>query len=105
MMPLPALNAVFRTILQSTVPSELQGRVLSIAYQVAYGLAPISFLIAGPVVDRILEPMMLGSELGALTALFGNRPGSGMGLMISAAGVMIVIVTMTYSVVKPSNPK
>lgn len=105
MMPLPALNAVFRTVLQSTVPSELQGRVLSIAYQVAYGLAPISFLIAGPVVDRILEPMMLGSELGALTALFGNRPGSGMGLMISAAGVMIVIVTWTYSVVKPSNPK
>lgn len=105
MMPLPALNAVFRTVLQSTVPSELQGRVLSIAYQVAYGLAPISFLIAGPVVDRILEPMMLGSELGALTALFGNRPGSGMGLMISAAGVMIVIVTWTYSVVKPSKPK
>lgn len=97
MMPLPALNAVFRTILQSRVPLELQGRVLSISYQIAYGLAPISFLVVGPVVDRILEPMMQGDGVAVLVPIFGNTAGSGMGLMISGAGLVIMISTMVYS--------
>lgn len=97
MMPLPALNAVFRTVLQSKVPLELQGRVLSISYQIAYGLAPISFLIVGPVVDRILEPMMQRGGVAVLVPIFGNEVGSGMGLMISGAGLIIVVATMVYS--------
>jgi len=88
MMPLPALNAVFRTILQNHVPLELQGRALSIAYQIAYGLAPISFLVVGPVVDRILEPMMQEDGVAVLVSIFGNTAG---------AGLIIVMVTMVYS--------
>lgn len=98
MVPLPVLNAIFRTVLQDTVPGPLQGRVFSIAYQVAYGLAPISFLVVGPIVDRFLEPALQTGNLGWITRIFGDRVGSGMGLMLGIAGVLIVIATLVYHV-------
>ncbi|GKT35435.1 MFS transporter, partial [Aduncisulcus paluster] len=56
MMPLPALNVVFKTILQEKTPEDLQGRVFSSAYQLAYGIAPLSFLAVGGLVDKHVEP-------------------------------------------------
>ena len=96
MIPLPVLNAVFRTILQDTVPKHLQGRVFSIAYQVAYGLAPLSFIVVGPLVDQILEPTMLRGSMGLISQLFGDQAGSGMGLLLGFAGGIIVVVTLVF---------
>lgn len=95
-VPLPILNAIFRTVLQDTVPGPLQGRVFSIAYQVAYGLAPISFLVVGPVVDHIFEPALQNGNLGWITSIFGDSVGSGMGFMLGIAGLLIVFTTFIY---------
>lgn len=87
MLPLPMLNALFKTILQNQTPEDMQGRVFSVVYQLAYGIAPISFLITGPLVDKGIEPYMLSK---------GYIAGTGIGLTLSITGGLILIVTFIF---------
>ncbi|WP_459195423.1 MFS transporter [Wukongibacter baidiensis] len=97
MMPLPIVSALFKSILQIKVPADLQGRVFSISYQIAYGSAPLSFLLVGPLVDNILEPKMQSGMWPWLTNIFGEIAGAGMGLALSCAGVIIIATTIAFS--------
>lgn len=97
MMPLPIVNALFKSILQVKVPAKLQGRVFSISYQIAYGSAPLSFLLVGPLVDNILEPKMKIGGWPWLADIFGHIEGAGMGLALSCTGIIIAAVTMVLS--------
>lgn len=87
MMPLPMLNALFKTILQNRTPEDMQGRVFSVVYQMAYGIAPISFIVTGPLVDKIIEPHMLSK---------GFIAGTGIGLTLSATGGILLIITFIF---------
>lgn len=97
MMPLPIVSALFKSILQIKVPADLQGRVFSISYQIAYGSAPLSFLLVGPLVDNILEPKMQSGTWPWLTDSFGQIAGAGMGIALSCAGAIITVVTIVLS--------
>ncbi len=101
MLPLPVLNIVFKTILQEKTPADIQGRVFSVVYQFAYGLAPLSFLFVGPLVDNYLEPFMMNGNHGLLSQVWGASPGSGMGLVLSASGGIIVIATLLAMGIQP----
>ena len=94
MMPLPIVNALFKSILQIKIPIDMQGRVFSIAYQIAYGSAPLSFLLVGPLVDTILEPQMQSGTWPVLINIFGELPGAGIGLVLSSTGGLIVVITI-----------
>lgn len=89
MLPLPIINILFKTRLQKQVPEVYRGRVFAFVYQFAYGLAPLSFLIVGPVVDKVMKPFSQ-----SLT-LFNTSYG-GMGLMISLSGVVIGGLVLWY---------
>jgi MFS family permease len=84
MLPLPVCSAIFTTILQNKTPPNLQGRIFAVAAQLTMIGTPISFLITGPLVDKILEPM------------YKDAPGSGMGLLLSITGGVIVIITLIF---------
>jgi len=99
MMPLPILNVVFKSILQEKVPQDLHGRVFGSAYQVAYGIAPISFLLSGTLVDNVATPFMQAQAMTQLSVLFGQGKASGMGLIVSIAGLVLLIVTLIFSMV------
>lgn len=101
MLPLPMISARFKSLLQTYVPIHLQGRVFSIAYQIAYGTAPISFILVGPLVDRWLEPNMLAGTWPLLNMIFGQYSGAGMGIVLSFSGIAIVISTLFISIYKP----
>jgi len=96
MMPLPILNIVFKTILQEKTPADMQGRVFSVVYQFAYGVAPLSFLLVGPLTDNLIEPMLLSGRYHILNSIFGSTPGSGMGLVISSAGLIIASLSIVF---------
>ena len=49
---------------------------------------PFAVLAAGPLADRVFEPMMAGPHAGLLTWLAGSGPGSGMGLQMFIFGVL-----------------
>lgn len=101
MLPLPMVSARFKSLLQTYVPIHLQGRVFSIAYQIAYGTAPISFVVVGPLVDNWLEPNMLLGTWPALNAIFGHQSGAGMGIVLSFAGLAIVFSSLLIGLYRP----
>ena len=54
---------------------------------------PLAMLLTGPLVDRVLEPAVGGRGWEVVAPLVGSQPGSGMGLLISAAGAFIFLLT------------
>jgi hypothetical protein len=93
MMPLPIEGGLATSILQTRVPSDMQGRVFAVREQLGYLGATTSFLLVGPVIDRVLEPAVGGPRWDAVAPLVGDTPGSGMGLLIVLAGLLIVTAT------------
>jgi hypothetical protein len=90
MLFLPLINGSNQAIWQAKVPPALQGRVFATRRLIAQISAPIAMLIAGPLADRVFEPLMAsGSGLSqTLGRMVGNGPGSGMGLMLVIVGVL-----------------
>lgn len=98
MMPLPVAGALFHTELQNRVPQEMQGRVFSVVYQISGGTAPISFLLIGPLTDRLLTPMMRAGSSEFLNRMFGDGPQAGMGLLLSASGLLVFMVSLLFAI-------
>jgi MFS family permease len=89
----PLINASNQAIWQSKVPPDIQGKVFSIRRLIAQVVSPISMLVAGPLADRVFEPLMKSaSPLSSLGRIFGTGPGSGMSLLISLMGLLVVFV-------------
>ena len=87
---LPLINGSNQAIWQAKVPPPLQGRVFATRRLIAQISAPLAMLAAGPLADRVFEPMMAsGSPIaGALGHVVGSGPGSGMGFMLVIAGIL-----------------
>ena len=79
-------NAAIMTIWQTKVPEDLQGRVLSTMRLVADITIPVSFLIAGPLTDK-LAPWAY--ERTHAAALWGTTASGPMGAMFSVMGVVL----------------
>ncbi len=93
MIPLPVSNALFVSILQTKTPPDMQGRVFAIAFQVAFLVTPLSFVVVGPLVDRVLEPAVGTPAWDVVAPLVGSAPGAGMGLVLVATGALILALT------------
>ncbi len=89
----PVAGGSSQAIWQSKVPPNLQGRVFAIRQVSAISAAPIAFLLAGTLADRVFEPGML--EAGGLLAMvFGSGPGRGIGVMFVLAGVLVTFTVL-----------
>jgi DHA3 family macrolide efflux protein-like MFS transporter len=92
----PIASGTSMAIWQSKVPPEMQGRVFSVRSMISQSMMPIAFLIAGPLADRVFEPLM--RDGGALANTFigtviGTGPGRGIGLMFVIAGLAGMLVS------------
>jgi len=94
---MPLVDGCSQTIWLSKTPADLQGRVLSMKMLIGWSVAPIAYLVAGPLVDRIFEPAMSSHEYLAtsLGRVIGTGHGRGMGLMIILLGLFMVLVTLS----------
>jgi MFS family permease len=93
MATLPVAWALFTAILQRKAPPDMQGRIFGALAQLQFVGATASFLITGPLVDRVLEPAVRCPPWRWVAPLVGSKPGAGMGLLLVATGVAILAAT------------
>lgn len=93
---IPIINAASQAIWQTTVESELQGRVFSIRRMIATISLPLAYLLAGPLVRQIFEPLIASgtSFARAAESLVGQGPGRGIGLLMVFIGLLIAVTTL-----------
>jgi len=71
------------------VPPEEQARVFAVRRLITWGSLPISYALAGPLADRVFEPMVRNAGYAAspIGALIGTAPGRGMALLLLCGGL------------------
>jgi MFS transporter, DHA3 family, macrolide efflux protein len=79
-----------------TVPLPMQGSVLGLRRATEGGAMPVAALLAGPLVERVFDPLLAGDHplARALGGLVESGPGSGIALMYIALGAVTVLVSM-----------
>lgn len=95
MLLVPIVNGTSQTLWQLKVPFDLQGRVFALRRMVATVATPLSFILAGPLADRIFEPMLVtgGALEGTFVAtVWGVGPGRGIGLLFGVVGLGIMVM-------------
>ncbi|MBI3688923.1 MAG: MFS transporter [Actinobacteria bacterium] len=87
---IPFIDGYAQTLFQEKVVPHAQGRVMAARQFVEDLTIPLAALIAGPLVDRVLEPWMRPGHTGArlFADLVGTGPGAGIGLMYVIVGLL-----------------
>ncbi len=93
-LPLPANGALFTSILQVKTPPDLQGRVFALESQLALLGSTVSFLLIGPLVDRVIQPRVGGPGWHWVAALVGSGPAAGIGLVLVVTGLLMLAATL-----------
>ena len=93
---LPFINSCAQVIFQKKVAPDVQGRVFSLNSAICGSCLPLAYLVAGPLADRIFEPLMAvnGPLAGTIGQLIGTGPGRGIGLMFIVLGTLTVLMTI-----------
>ncbi|MBN1371105.1 MAG: MFS transporter [Anaerolineaceae bacterium] len=94
MVPLPINNALIVSILQLKTPPDLQGRVFAFYGQASFLGSTLSFALTGWLVDHWLEPAIGGPGWERVAWLVGDSAGAGMGLVLVAAGLLMLASTL-----------
>nr|ASV46666.1 MFS transporter [uncultured bacterium] len=92
----PFVTGYVSAVMMRKVAPEVQGRVFATIQMVAMSSAPIAYLAAGPLADRVFEPLLRpgGALAGSVGSVIGVGPGRGMGMMMIVAGAVIVVATL-----------
>jgi MFS family permease len=103
MFTTPIVSGSNQALLQSKVAPEIQGRVFGIAAFIGACMMPLASALAGPLVDRVFQPLL--SPGGALATTFIGRligvgPGRGAGLLFVVLGV-VVVLTVSLAFLNP----
>jgi MFS family permease len=99
LLAMPVIVGTSQAIWQSKVPPGLQGRVFAVRRMVAISTLPLAYLSAGPLADRVFEPLMAvgGPLAGSVGLVIGVGKGRGIALMFIATGVFIVLAVAAAS--------
>lgn len=83
-------------IWQSKVASDVQGRVFAIRGAIVLATPPIASLVAGPLADRVFEPLLAvnGPLAGSVGQITGVGPGRGIGLLLISMGLLLVLASV-----------
>lgn len=90
------INSCSQTIWQRKVALEVQGRVFAIRRMIAWSSQPLAYLIAGPLTDRVFEPLMAtkGPLASSIGQIIGVGPGRGIGLLFILMGSLTMLTTI-----------
>jgi DHA3 family macrolide efflux protein-like MFS transporter len=85
-----------QAIWQSKVPHSVQGRVFATRQMIAKSATPLAYLTAGPLADKLFEPLLAfdGPLTGSIGQITGTGPGRGIGLLFIVMGILKVAVTL-----------
>lgn len=94
MFVMPIINASSQAIWQTKVAPDVQGRVFAVRRMIAWSAMPLAYLVAGPLADRVFNPLLM--EGGALASTVGQvlgvGPARGTGLLFVISGLLSVLV-------------
>lgn len=99
MFTIPIAGTCTTVIWQTKVAPDVQGRVFALSGMVAGIAAPLSFLAAGPLADRVFEPLLArnGALAGSIGQIVGVGPGRGIGLMFIVMGSLhLLAIALGY---------
>jgi MFS transporter, DHA3 family, macrolide efflux protein len=89
---LPLINGLEMVIWQTKVPLNIQGRVIAFARMAAMSTIPMGYLLAGPLVNRVFEPLVARRGVnGQLRWLIGEGGDRSIGLLFVVAGGLITV--------------
>lgn len=93
---LPIINGSCQVIFQKKVEPLVQGRVFALNGAIAGASLPVAYAIAGPLADKVFEPLMAsnGALAGSIGQLIGVGPGRGIGLLFIVMGALTILVTV-----------
>lgn len=93
---LPFINGYSNTILLKKVTPDIQGRVFATINMICWSCIPLAYVVAGPLADRIFEPLMAADGLlaGSIGQILGVGPGRGIGLLFITMEIIAIIVTV-----------
>lgn len=99
MLSIPFGGASSQAIWQVKVPQDVQGRVFASRRMIAWSSTLIAYPLAGPLADRVFEPLMQpgGALAPLLGPIFGVGPGRGMGLLMSLMGLLLGVSALAVS--------
>jgi DHA3 family macrolide efflux protein-like MFS transporter len=103
---IPIIVGSSQAIWQVKVPPDLQGRVFSVRRMIAISTLPLAALLAGPLADRVFEPMMAPGGLlaGSVGRVLGVGEGRGIGLLFLVLGIlMLIAVAVAWRVPRLRN--
>jgi hypothetical protein len=83
----PFVGAASASIFQAKVAPDQHGRVFGALSQISMLVTPFSFLVAGPLSDRLAEPAARTAGWQAVAWLVGSGSGAGMGLILVTMGL------------------
>jgi MFS transporter, DHA3 family, macrolide efflux protein len=99
----PIANAASQAIWLVKVAPDVQGRVFATRMMIGSAITPLAYLLAGPLADRLAEPLM--AEGGALAAsagrILGVGTGRGYGLIIVLTGLVVALAPLVAALIRP----
>ena len=99
----PIIVTCNQAIWQSKVPTRLQGRVFALQQTLERSLAICAYLLAGPLVDNVLNPLM--AEGGVFAQAFGKFVNTGMGQGVTLLLVMLGILNILVVAIAYREPR
>jgi MFS transporter, DHA3 family, macrolide efflux protein len=92
----PIINSSTRFIFQKKVSLHFQGRVFAFIGALTGISFPLAYLVAGPLADKIFEPLMAADGLlaGSIGQIIGVGAGRGIALMFILMGAITMLVTL-----------
>jgi MFS family permease len=100
---LPIIVSCNQAIWQSKIPINLQGRIFALQQAVERSLAICAYLLAGPLVDNILNPLMASN--GLLAHSIGKIIGVGFGQGIALLLILLGIVNIMATAIAAREPR
>jgi MFS transporter, DHA3 family, macrolide efflux protein len=95
----PIIVSCNQAIWQSKVPSRLQGRVFALQQTLERSLAICAYLLAGPLVDNVLNPLMAegGIIAQSISKFINTGMGQGVTLLLVLLGILnLIVVAIAY---------
>ena len=87
----PIIFTCSLTIWQTKISAEVQGRAFAIRRLVGWSSVPLAYLVAGPLADRVFEPLM--AARGPLSQTVGGIIGTGAGRGIALLFIVLGVLT------------
>ncbi|MCC0177313.1 MFS transporter [Waterburya agarophytonicola K14] len=99
----PIIVSCNQAIWQSKVPSRLQGRVFALQQTLERSLAICAYLLAGPLVDNVLNPLM--AEGGIIAQSISKFINTGMGQGVTLLLVLLGLLNLTVVAIAYREPR